>query len=134
MQSVAPLLFLGLLLAAPAGALEWDRVADERVPVLVTLDEDGDERRTKLWLVVVDGEGYVRTNDSRWFRNIQRDPRVQLEIGGGVHRLRAVPVTEPILRGRIEGAMRHKYGWQDFLIHPFGTPDANMLHLQPRAE
>ena len=55
------------------------------MPTIVTHDEDGGERVTKLWLVVVDGEGVIRTDDSRWFRNIQRDPNVVFWVGGHAH-------------------------------------------------
>jgi hypothetical protein len=113
-------------------ALDWPSVAEERVPTIVTGDPDGEERVTKLWLVVVDGEGLIRTGDSRWFQNIERDPNVVLWIGGYAHPLRAELVTEDSLETRANAAFRKKYGWQDRLIHPFGEPDSNVMRLVPR--
>jgi hypothetical protein len=110
-------------------AVDWAEVAKERVPTIVTHDEDGGERVTKLWLVVVDGEGVIRTDDSRWFRNIQRDPNVVFWVGGHAHRLRAELITEDSLRERVNAAFREKYGFQDRI---FGAPDLNLMRLVPR--
>ncbi len=113
-------------------ALDWQPAADEGVPVIVTRDPDGGERVTKLWLVVVDREGLIRTGDSRWFQNIERDPNVVLRIGGYAYPLRAELVSDPPLEKRANAAFREKYGWQDWLIHPFGEPDKNVMRLLPR--
>ena len=113
-------------------ALDWQSVADEGVPTIVTGDPDGGERATKLWLVVVDGEGLIRTGDSRWYQNIERDPDVVFWIGGYAYPLRAERVTDASLEKRANAAFREKYGFQDWLIHPFGEPDKNVLRLVPR--
>jgi hypothetical protein len=121
--------------APPAGdsAIDWTAVADERVPTIVTLDPDGAERTTKLWLVVLDGEGLIRTGDTRWFGNIQRDPNVVFWVGGQAHPLRAQLVADESLVERAHTAFREKYGWQDWLIHPFGgEPDKNVMRFLPR--
>jgi len=113
-------------------ALDWQTVADEGVPAIVTRDPDGSERVTKLWLVVVDGEGLIRTGDTRWFQNIERDPNVVFRIGGYAYPLRAELVTDSPLEKRANAAFREKYGFQDWLIHPFGEPDKNVIRLVPR--
>jgi hypothetical protein len=113
-------------------AVDWEAVAEEGTPVIVTRDPDGEERVTKLWLVVVDGQALIRTGDSRWFRNIERDPNVVLRIGGYAHPLRAELVTDESLEKRANAAFREKYGFTDWLIHPFGEPDANLMRLLPR--
>jgi hypothetical protein len=113
-------------------ALNWESVAGERVPTIVTQDPDGEERVTKLWLAVTDGEGLIRTGDSRWFQNIQRDPNLVLRIGGYAYPLRAEVVTDEPLEKRANAVFREKYGWQDWIIHPFGDPDANLMRLVPR--
>jgi hypothetical protein len=109
--------------------LDWTAVADQGTPAIVTQDPDGDERVTKLWVVVVDGEGLIRTGDSRWFRNIERDPDVDFWIGGHSYPLRAELVTDESIKKRAGDAFREKYGWTDI---PFANPDDNVMRLLPR--
>jgi hypothetical protein len=113
-------------------ALDWPSVAEERVPTIVTRDPDGAERVTKLWVVVVDGQGLIRTRDSRWFANIERDPNVVFRIGGHAHPLRAEIITDASLEERADAAFREKYGWEDRLIGLFARGDANLMRLVPR--
>lgn len=116
-----------------AGApIDWSAAGEAGVPEIVTRDAHGGERVTKLWLVVVDGEGLIRTGDTRWFRNIQRDPNVVFRVGGYAYPLRAEPVTDDALVERANAAFREKYGWQDRIIHPFGAPEKNVMRLVPR--
>ncbi len=69
---------------------DWAALASVGTPRIVTIDPDGDERVTRIWLAVVDGQGFIRTGQTRWFRNIERDPDVMLRAGGSAHPLRAV--------------------------------------------
>lgn len=122
----------GVVPPAADTAIDWTAVAEEAVPAIVTQDPDGSERVTKLWLVVLDGEGLIRTDDTRWFRNIQRDPNVVFRVGGSAYPLRAELATDDSLQERTNAAFREKYGFQDWLIHPFGEPDKNVMRLVPR--
>ena len=94
----------GVVPPAADTTIDWTAMAEERVPEIVTRDPDGSERVTKRWLVGLDGDGLIRTGDTRWFRNIER----------------------------ADSAFREKYGFQDWLIHPFGEPDKNVMRLVPR--
>ena len=71
------------------GSIDWAAVAEEKVPVIATKDKDGDLRATKLWVVVVDGQGIIRTGRTYWLENIEQDPNVVLYIGGVAYPLRA---------------------------------------------
>ena len=125
----------GVSFALPgaARAVDFGALAEVDVPELVTHDADGSERVTKLWLVVVDGEGFVRTGETRWAENIARDPEVELHAIGEAHLLRAAAVADVPLRERVNAAFRAKYGWQDRLLHLFGgDDDAKIFRLEPR--
>lgn len=122
----------GVVPPAAESAIDWTAVAEERVPEIVTRDADGGERVTKLWLVVLDGEGLIRTGDTHWFGNIQRDPDVVFRVGGYAYPLRAELVTDDSLEKRTNAAFREKYGFQDWMIHPFGEPHKNVMRLVPR--
>ncbi len=109
--------------------IDWSAVADEGTPTIVTRDADGDQRETPIWVVVLENQGYIRTGDTRWFANIERDPDVVLRIGGWSYPLRAELLRDDALRESVNRAFREKYGFWDFLIHPRGAPDANIMRL-----
>jgi hypothetical protein len=116
----------------PAGAIDWAAAGAERVVQIVTRNEDGTSRETKVWLVVVDGQGYVRTGGTRWWGNIERDPDVVLRVAGAEHAVRAELVGDAELAARVEAALRTKYGWSDRLMGPFRFGDTHILRLVPR--
>ena len=112
---------------------DWVALADVGTPRIVTIDPDGDERVTRIWLAVVDGQGFIRTGQTRWFRNIERDPDVMLRAGGSAHPLRAVLERDTDVRERVTQAFRTKYGFSDRLIGWFASrEDANILRLVSR--
>jgi hypothetical protein len=133
--------FLALLAACastppPAESTQpvvWDRVAGEETAEIVTRDSDGAPRETTVWLVVVNGDGFLRTSASRWFGNIERDPDVVLRIGGAAHPLRAERVADPALAARVQAAFREKYGFSDRALGWIGLRGANLLRLRERA-
>jgi hypothetical protein len=126
---------LALALPAAARAIDWNAAAGVEVPEVVTADPDGETRTTNVWMVVVDGEGYLRTGDTRWFANLERDPDLVLRVEGTEHPLRAFFVTDAPLRGRVIQAFRDKYGWEDRLLGVFGDDaDARIIRLDPRTE
>ncbi len=55
--------------------IDWEAATERWSLHIVTVDPDGDERVTRIWLALVDGEGTVRTGDSRWWQNLKRDPK-----------------------------------------------------------
>jgi len=114
---------------AHADELDWERVADVRVIEVVTTDEDGDDRETKVWFVLIDGVPYLRTNDSRWLENIRRDPGVMIRIDGNEYVHLAHEVTTPELIEQVDTATRAKYGWQEAVSHVFRIGDPEILRL-----
>jgi hypothetical protein len=134
MSSIARLALVAALAfaAGPAAAQQgpnWGELADEDVVRIVTTNEDGSARETKIWIVEVDGRGFVRTGGTRWFRNIERDPNVVLKVAGLDLQLRATPVEDEALRERIEQAFTAKYGWTDRLRNLFVWGRPNLLEL-----
>lgn len=141
-RGARPALWTGLvpgllaLLVAPALAVgevpDWASVADARTVQVVNQDEDGSERDTTVWLVVVDGQGYVRSGGGRWSRNLERDPRLVLRIGEASFPLRVEFVEDDALRGRVNDAYREKYGFSDAVISLFRGERPPIMRLLPR--
>jgi hypothetical protein len=125
-----------LLLAAatPAGAEypDWQAVADVDVIEVLTVDEDGDPRETKVWFVLLEGEPYLRTNGSRWLDNLRRDPDLRLRIGDREYEALVEEVTGDAIIERVDDATAEKYGWQERFIHVFRMGKPEILKLSAR--
>jgi len=131
----APLLVLGFVLAAAApraGAFDWTPFAQEGTIRILTHDEDGEVRDTKVWTVVVDGAGYVRTSGSTWLENIQRNPEVQVRVRGYDYLMRAEEVKDAATRERVEEAYKEKYGLAQRTMSLFRFREPTVLRLVPR--
>lgn len=117
----APALVLALVLSlACAGStgpadrpIDWTSAAEPWSIFIVTEDADGGERATRIWLVEEGGVGAIRTGDTRWRANLDRDPGCRLRLNGVDYPLRAVAVNDPDERRRIDQAFLAKYGWQE---------------------
>jgi hypothetical protein len=128
-------LTLALMVAAPvAQATDWTGLADADVVRIVTVDEDGSERRTKIWLVVVDQEAYVRTGATRWFANLERDPSVVVTEGESEHAARAERVTAAERISQVQAAFREKYGFMDRLTGLVRIGGPRIFRLVPSVD
>jgi hypothetical protein len=124
-----------LLVASSAAAapVDWNAVAAEQTVVILTREADGAPRETTVWLVVVDGQGYIRTGDTHWHGNIVREPQIGVRIAGADYPVKAEHVTDPALRAKIQAAYAEKYGYSNTFVGWFGNPDkAQILALVPR--
>jgi hypothetical protein len=127
--------FLVLLaLAAPARAeSRWSPFAEADVVRIVTQDEDGAERDTPVWLVVVEGAGFVRTNDSRWLANVRRGSKVVLRLDQSERAVTADEVSDAAITGAVEEAFKEKYGWFQRLMSTFRMREPTVLRLRERS-
>ncbi len=132
---------LGLLVAAALVALsaspaaaegEWAPFAEADVVRIVTQDEAGDERDTPVWIVVVDGAAYVRTNDSRWLANIRRGSRVALRLDSTTRPVSAEEVGDPAVTARVEAAYKAKYGFVQRVMSFFRVREPTVLRLREK--
>ena len=93
-------------------------VASERVEVveLHTLDEQGEEVITRLWVVDDSGYQYLRVGEggSGWFSRIQVNG--EFEVTRNDRRYKYTAVLREEESERINELMRDKYGWGDSLI------------------
>jgi hypothetical protein len=131
---VLPLLLLAALLAAPAvaAAPDWAAVAEEDTVYVVTSDEDGDRRETKIWVLVLDDVGYIRTSRStRWGDNVERNPEIALRVDDADYPLRATFIEEAADRDRIVAGFEEKYGSNPILNWIRGD-DPRIMRLDPR--
>ena len=123
-----------LVLTSPASAEvpDWDAVAAVEEVNVITIDEDGEERDTTVWLAVVDGQGYIRTGGTNWGENISRDPLLVLRIEGTEFPLRAEFVEDDDLRATIKTTYNEKYGLPDTLLGFVRGDRPKMMRLLAR--
>ncbi len=108
----------GLACVSGSVAAENDPIdlqaATERWSVhIVTRDQDGDERVTRIWIADLDGVSVIRTGDSRWSRNLERDRNCRIRVSGTDTPARVEFVAEPEEKARIDDVFLEKYGWQE---------------------
>lgn len=120
------------ILAIAAGAAElpdWNALADRDTVSVATSNPDGTLRYTTVWIVVVDGRGYIRTGNTTWGANVARDPAVKLVIGEKEHALRADFVEADDERALVMAAFNAKYGWQDTVLGWFRGARPKIMRL-----
>lgn len=130
------ILVIALWLWATAGvatAQTFDPALVEDVDVveIITHDEDGDVRDTKVWIVSVEGEAFLRTNDSRWLENLQRDASAGLRVEDTVYPVTTEVLPDPAWIEKVDVATAEKYGWQERMIHVFRTSDPVIIRVRP---
>lgn len=128
------------LLAAPAARAvmsmpDWAAVGDVGTIQIVATDAEGASIERTIWLVVVDGRGYIRAGaTSRWDQGLDANPDVTIRIADVDYELRAARVPEGVRYDQINEAFRAKYGFSDALMSIIrgvgGTP--RIMELQAR--
>ncbi len=134
-RALPALLACGLLLAlagaARAEAADWNAMADADTVTIITTNEDGTPRETTIWLLVLDGQPYVRTGSTSWGANAERSPDVKLRVGEQEFSLTAVPVTDPALGDKLQQGFRDKYGWSDRMVGLMPGAGTKLFLLEP---
>lgn len=80
---------------------------------LRTRHRDGVTASRPVWVVLVDGDAYVRAvfgPRTAWYRSVERDPRVELAAGGETIAAALRPASGAVLDERVSDAYRAKYG------------------------
>jgi hypothetical protein len=130
MIAVAAIAALVLAGAAPAMPADWTRFADTETIEIVTTDEDGGQRLTTVWIVVLDWQAYIRTSSTTtWGDNVERNGSLELREVGGDRPLRAEKVLSAAEVERVVAAFREKYGNVDLLMELFRFGDTRVFRL-----
>ena len=94
--SVAVLvLALALASVAHAVAPEWNDLADLQTVEVISTNEDGGQRLTTVWIVVLEHQAYLRTGGTTWGDNVEREGTLRLRVPRGEYTLRAEKVLSP---------------------------------------
>ena len=80
---------------------------------MLTPRRDGSTSRRPIWVVVVDGDAYVRSYlgaSGAWYRRALADGSAAIGTGGRTLEVDARPATDDELNRRVSDAFRAKYG------------------------
>ena len=115
-------------------AIDWAEADDHWSIHIVTVDPDGGERVTQIWLALEGGQRVLRTGDSRWWANLERTSECVLRMGGLDYSMRSQTVDLAEERERIDRAFVEKYGWIERRMFPqeAGSTHENYARLIPR--
>ena len=87
---------------------------DESVEVdMVTSRRDGSLSRRPIWVVVVDGDAYVRSyrgESGAWYRRARTDGLATIGVDGRETEVGVEPVTDEETNRKVSDAFRAKYG------------------------
>jgi hypothetical protein len=112
------------LFVTPSARAEWKPEAYRDLSTLefMTVGPEEGEHWSTVWLVVIDGQVYIRlgTRAAERMQQNTKTPIVKLRIGGEeFERVRAE--TAPDMVEPVANAMGDKY-WSDFFVHYFNHP------------
>ncbi len=124
---------IGAACAANNSVPGWDPNAlrDQSTLQIMTIGPEEGEHWSRLWLVVIDGQLYVRLGD-RSFGRVQKNtasPYVKVKIGDNeFDKVRLDPAPE--MTDKVAAAMADKY-WMDILIRHEAHPMTARLVAEP---
>ena len=88
------------------------------VVVLSTIDENGNDLDTRLWVVDYGGAEWIRTGHpgKGWFTRVVANPHVKVLRGGRRTDREAVPIREQSIVDGVNAAFSSKYGIADKIV------------------
>jgi hypothetical protein len=118
--------------------MAWPDELDAAQEIEIETRRPGREqpRRTIIWVVVDDGDVFVRSwrgDTARWYNEILAEPNAAVIVDGASSPVRAVPATDPDSVERASEELRRKYAGtsevdsmvRDEILH-------TTLRLEPR--
>lgn len=122
---------VGLALGGAAAAVgpDWNKWADLETVEVISTDEGGGSRLTTIWIVVLDGQAYIRTAGTTWGDNVEREGTLKIRGAPGEYVVRAEKVTDPALQEEVVAAFREKYGNSDVVAGLFRFGDRRIFRL-----
>ena len=94
-----------------------DRLSRSReINITVTGRKSGRSISIPVWFVSEDNKLYllpVSGSDTQWYKNVLKNPSIQIEAGGAEAELKVAPVKDPKQVSSIVEKFRAKYGASD---------------------
>jgi deazaflavin-dependent oxidoreductase (nitroreductase family) len=95
----------------------WDRLARSReINISVIGRKSGRTISNPVWFVLDEDKLYllpVQGSDTQWYKNVLKNPSIQIEAGGTKAESKAIPVTDAKRVSSVVDRFRDKYGAGD---------------------
>lgn len=138
LTAVGLLVSCGRVISPAQEQLDWATVADRQMILVTTTDPDGEPRTTRVWIVVVGESGYLRSADTQWAQDVERNSNFLLitdDVSYSVSATRVPFGTDE--HARVMAAYSQKYGLLGRTVLRFysligrysGPSDARILRL-----
>src|SRR4030095_454702 len=101
--------------SAEAATADWSKWSALPTVEGITTDEGGRPRTTTVWIVVVEGQAYLRTGSTIWGGNVDREGKLKLKGAPGEDQGRGERITELARQEKVMTAFRAKYGFRDVI-------------------
>lgn len=133
----SPVLALGIALLVTSHALadvpDWGDVTGVETITVVTETEEGEAHETTIWLVMVDGKGYIRTSKrSGWGKNVKRNPAITVRVESTDYPVSATVVEDAEVYDGVTARFREKYGFGDAFIGIIRGSNPPIMQLDSR--
>jgi len=119
---------LALAGAAHGSPLDWTKFTDTETIEVVSTDEDGGQRLTTIWIVVLDRQAYIRTAGTTWGDNVEREGGLKMRDMAD-RPVRAERVLSAAEVERVVAAFREKYGTTDAVMELFRFGERRVFRL-----
>jgi len=86
------------------------------IEISVTGRKSGRSISIPVWFVLEDDELYllpVQGSDTQWYKNVLKNPSIQIEAGGTEAEFKAIPVADAKRVSSVVEKFRAKYGTND---------------------
>jgi deazaflavin-dependent oxidoreductase (nitroreductase family) len=91
-----------------------DRLSRTReINITVTGRKSGRAISIPVWFVSEDNKLYllpVSGSDTQWYKNVQKNPSIQIDAGSAKAELKVAPITDPKQVSSVAEKFRAKYG------------------------
>ncbi len=107
----------------------WERYSHESTLEVLTIDSEGEEHWSTFWLVVLDGQCYLRlgTRGAERIERHTKQPHVSIKIAGQ-RSDQVLVIRAPEMAEAVAAAMAEKY-WSDLYVRYFPHPMTVRLEM-----
>jgi deazaflavin-dependent oxidoreductase (nitroreductase family) len=94
-------------------SLERRLSKSSEINITVTGRKSGRTISNPIWFALDDGKLYllpVKGSDTQWYKNVLKNPSIQIEAGGARNDVKVVPVTDEQQVSSVIEKFRAKYG------------------------